>query len=487
MLKPDPQARLETASSNRLQGHLGFFSLVFTVIAYNAPMVVFIGFIPVTILLGTGIGTPTMYLFCGVIALLFAIGLVAMGLRLPKPGGYYTFVSAGLGKAPGLGAGFVAMACYYAANLSTYALGGMAGQTLVVAMGGPELVWWAYSLVFLAATSVLGYLNIDFSARVLTIFLCLELILMSVYSIAVIAKGGAGGFGLDSFEPAHVFSGSLAVGFILGIGLYGGFEATVIFRDEVKQPARTIPRATYAVVATLAIMYAGTAYVFINAYGADTVMAVVANDLVGASTDSVREYVGDVAFYSVDLLLITSALANLIASHNIISRYLFNLGADGVLSRRIGQVHPRHGSPHRGSVIASVAALTGLVVLATLQLDGGVAYARIAGLYAYCFVILLALAALAIALFLFRDHSAKKATVQAVCTSIAFVFFAIGLVLSTLNFDLLAGTAGAATVVMLISIWGLAAAGVVLALVYRYRRPDVYAHIGRDDATDSPI
>jgi amino acid transporter len=239
------------------------------------------------------------------------------------------------------------------------------------------------------------------------------------------------------------------------------------------------------VVATLAVTYAGTAYVFINAYGADTVMAVVANNLVGASTDSVREYVGDAAFFAVDLLLVTSALANLIASHNIIARYLFNLGVDGVLSRRLGQVHRRHGSPHRGSVIVSVASLTGLVVLATLQLDGDTAYARIAGVYAYCFVILLAIAALAIAIFLFRDRSAKKATVQAVCTSIAFVFFAIALVLCTLNFDLLAGTTGVATVAMVSIIWGLVAAGVVLALIYRSRRPDVYAHIGREDAADA--
>jgi amino acid transporter len=482
---PGRQTRNAAAMPNKLQGHIGFFNLVFTVIAYNAPMVVFLGFIPVTILLGTGIGTPTMYLFCGVIALLFAIGLVAMGLRLPKPGGYYTFVSAGLGKPPGLGTGFAAMACYYAANLSTYALGGVAAHTLVVAVGGPNILWWVYSLVLLVGTSVLGYLNIAFSARALTIFLALELLLLLVYNIAVISKGGAGGFGLDSFEPANVFSGSLAIGFILGIGLYGGFEATVIFRDEVKRPARTIPRATYAVVATLAVTYAGTAYVFINAYGADTVMAVVANNVVGASTDSVREYVGDTAFFAVDLLLITSALANLIASHNIIARYIFNLGVDGVLSRRLGQVHRRHGSPHRGSVIVSVASLTGLVVLATLQLDGDTAYARIAGVYAYCFVILLAIAALAIAIFLFRDRSAKKATVQAVCTSIAFVFFAIALVLCTLNFDLLAGTTGVATVAMVSIIWGLVAAGVVLALIYRSRRPDVYAHIGREDAADA--
>jgi amino acid transporter len=475
-----------TASGDKLQGNIGFFNLVFTVLAYNGPMVVFLGFIPVTILLGNGVGTPVMYLFCGVIAALFAAGLVAMGLRLPKPGGFYTFVSAGLGKIPGLGTGFAAMICYYAANLSAYALGGVAADSLVrAALGGPSLPWWLYAGVMFVIVTLLGYLNISFSARLLTVFLALELLLLVIYDISVIAQGGAHGLGLDSFKPSNIFSGSLAIGFIFGVGLYGGFEATIIFRDEVKTPGRTVPRATYAVVGTLAVLYALTAWVFINSYGAGVIMAVVEKNLVGASSESVKQYTGDIAYFAVSVLLITSSFALVLASHNITSRYLYNLSADGVLPRNLSQVHRRHGSPHRASIAVSIASLTGLAVFALAQIDGGTAYARLSGVYSYCFVILLVVAALGITVFLLRDKTAKKkATWQAIGTAVSLVFLAVALVVSTMNFNLLAGTEGWLTWVVLAVIYGLIAVGVVLAAVYRTRRPEVYARIGRDDAGD---
>lgn len=475
-----------TAPGDKLQGNIGFFNLVFTVLAYNGPMVVFLGFIPVTILLGNGVGTPVMYLFCGVIAALFAAGLVAMGLRLPKPGGFYAFVSAGLGKIPGLGTGFAAMVCYYAANLSAYALGGVATDSLVHgALGGPSLPWWLYAGAMFVIVAVLGYLNINFSARLLTVFLALELLLLVIYDISVIVQGGAHGLGFDSFKPSNIFSGSIAVGFIFGIGLYGGFEATIIFRDEVKRPRRTVPRATYAVVGTLAVLYSLTAWVFINSYGADAIMAVLNKNLVAASSESVKHYTGNVAYFAVSVLLITSSFALVLASHNITSRYLYNLSADGVLSKGLSRVHERHGSPHRASIAVSIASLAGLVIFAVAQIDGDTAYARLSGVYSYCFVILLVVAALAITVFLVRDTTAKKkATWQAIGTAISLVFLAVALVLSTINFDLLAGTEGWLTWLVLGVIYGLIAVGVILAAVYRTRRPEVYARIGRDDAGD---
>lgn len=471
--------------AEKLKGHVGFFNLVFTIVAYNGPMVVFLGFIPVTILLGNGIGAPAMYLFCGLIALLFAAGLVAMGLRLPRPGGFYTFVTAGLGKIPGLGTGFAALIGYYAANLCSYALGGVAMDSLIHgALGGPSIPWWGYALVMLVAASVLGYLNIAFSARVLTTFLVLELLLLVIYDVSVVAQGGAHGLGLDSFKPSNFLSGSIAVGFIFGIGLFGGFEATIIFRDEVKDPVRTIPRATYTVVALLAILYSVTAWAFINAYGPTAIMEVLNKNLVGASSDSVRQYAGTPAYYAVSVLLITSSFALTLASHNITARYMFNLGVDGVLPRSLGRPHSRHGSPHRASVVMSIASLVGIVIFGLSGIDGNIVYARVSAVYAYCLVLMLVVAALAIVVFLARAKVGKKAVWQIVGTSVSLVFLAIALVISTVQFDLLAGTEGWATVLVLGIIYGFVAVGVILGAVYRVRKPEVYARIGRDDAGD---
>ncbi|MFV0461475.1 MAG: APC family permease [Actinomycetales bacterium] len=471
-----------SGQDHTLQGNIGTAHLVFTVLAYNGPMVVFLGFIPVSILLGSGVGTPLMLLLCGMVALMFSSGLVAMGLRLPKPGGFYAFVSAGLGKRAGLSSGFAAMLAYYAVNVSAYGLGGAAAETFVQgALHGPEIPWWVYALVMFAGVSLLGYINISFSARVLTVFLALEVALLVAYDVSVLVAGGAHGIDFTSWNPASLSDGSVAIGFIFGIAIYGGFEATIIFRDEVRRPAVTIPRATYTVVITLALLYAISAWVFINAYGPDTIMSVLNEDLVSASSESVRQYTGEGAYVAASVLLITSSFALLIASHNIVARYLFNLSVDGVLPPAISHVHERHGSPHRASATVSAASLFGILVFAFFKVSGDVVYARLSGVYAYTFVILLVLSSLAITAYLRRVRQQAPATRPIVATAISLVFMTIALIIATIHFELLAGTVGWLTVIVLVIVWGIVACGAALAWSLKLRRPEVYARIGRDE------
>lgn len=65
-------------------------------VAYNAPMFVFLGFLPVAILLGNGVGSPVTFLVCGAVVAMLAKGFMTMGLTMQQPGGFYS-ISAGLG------------------------------------------------------------------------------------------------------------------------------------------------------------------------------------------------------------------------------------------------------------------------------------------------------------------------------------------------------------------------------------------------------
>jgi len=118
-------------TATRLSGNIGVFELVCTVLAYNGPIVVFLGFIPVAILLGNGVGMPVTIVACGVVITCLAVGLTSMARKLPTPGGFYALISAGLGKVVGLSAGFTALMCYYVACISAYALGGIAMRALM--------------------------------------------------------------------------------------------------------------------------------------------------------------------------------------------------------------------------------------------------------------------------------------------------------------------------------------------------------------------
>ncbi|MEV0227811.1 APC family permease [Streptomyces sp. NPDC050704] len=476
----DAEVASNSASTPGLRGNMGVLELIFTVVAYNGPVVVFLGFIPVSVLLGNGIGTPVAFLVCGVIVAMLAVGILTMSARLKRPGGFYALITAGLGRVVGLGSGFAALTCYFVALLSAYALGGIALDTAIVEIfDGPHVAWWVWAGVMLVVTSVLGHFNISFSSRVLTVFLACELLLMIAYDISVLAKGGARGIGFDSFTPDQVFSGSVSIAFLFGMGLFGGFEATVIFRDEVRNPERTIPVATYGVVALLAGLYGVTAWCFINSYGAVAVMDAVNKNLVTASTDSIKQYTGEFAYDAAVVMLFTSSFALALAAHNITARYVFNLGADGILPRRFGRPHERHASPHRASLALGAAAalvLGGFVIAKVPEAD---LYARLAGLYSYAFVILLVLVALAIGVYLLRDRVHGKAVGPAVASLAAFLVLCVVLVLATSNFTLLTGATGTMKNVLITVIWGVTLAGGALALHLRRNRAEVYQSIGR--------
>lgn len=469
----------ETTAS-QLRGNMGVIELMFTVIAYNGPVVVFAGFIPVTILLGNGIGIPSMFIVCGCFIGLLALGLVTMASRLQRPGGFYALITAGVGRSVGLGAGFAALVCYFVALLDAYSFGGLSMKSVsTTLLHGPDLPWWAWSLMMVAIAAVLGFFNISFSARILTVFLMAELVLIIAYDISVLAKGGAHGISFESFTPHSFFSGSVAIAFLFGMGLFGGFEATVIFREEVRRPQRTIPVATYGVVALLTVLYAGSAWIFINSYGADAVMSTLNNNLAGATADSVKRYTGQFAYDLVTIMVVTSSFALILAAHNVTSRYLFNLGIDGVLPKRLGTAHPRHGAPSVASMTLTAATVLAIVVFVLARVDGEVLYARLAGVYSYAFLILLVLVALAIGVFLIRDRANGPAPVAAAAALFSCVVMCVALAIATKNFELLSGATGGAQLVLLAVIWGLFIAGVVLAAVLKKRRPAVYARIGR--------
>lgn len=461
-----------------LRGNMNVLEVMFTVLAYNGPAVVFMGFIPVAILMGNGLGTPAMFLAAGLLVLLIASGLMKVSSTLQRPGGFYSFITAGLGKEAGLAAGFGSIVTYFAALVSVYALGGIALNDMITELfNGPGIPWPVGGLIMLAAVTLLGHFNIAFSAKALVIFLGLEVLLIATYCVSVFARGGANGIGFESLEPANLFSGSLAVGGLFAIGLFGGFEATVIFRDEVKNPERTIPRATYGVVAVIAVMYALTAFAFINAYGGQVVMDVVTNNLENASGVSVREYVGDLAYYAAIALLFTSTFALALASHNILARYVFNLAADRVLPSKFGVSHPRHVSPHRASLLVSIAALIVLLILIVAQIPEHGLYGYIVGIYSYGMLFMMAFVSLAIAVFLLRKLRGR--TFHAITMFGAFLVMAITLVFASFNFDLLSGMTGALGVTVLVLIWLFILSGAVIAARLKHTKPEVYAKIGR--------
>ncbi|MFA5707049.1 APC family permease [Mycolicibacterium sp.] len=460
------------------------FDIVFTVLAFAGPLAVFAGYLTVIIGYGNGLGAPMTQLVIGLLVLVFAWGFTAMSKNLPNPGGFYAFVAAGLGRPIGLGAALLAFIAYALIYVQAFIyLANTLSSTVAVVFGGPSIPSWAFQIPLVIIIAILGYLRIALSAKILTVALCLEVVLVVVFDVVVIAQGGSEGHTAEPFQLDAVFSGSIGLAALFCIGTFIGFEATAIFREEARDPATTIPRATYITIGVIALLYSVTSYALIIAIGPSSVVDATAADPVGAANAAVGKFLGGFGQDLVLLLLCNGIFAVLVAAHNITARYLFSMGHDRVLPSRFGLAHGKHHSPYVASMATSGFAAICLIVLQIAGLNDTTFYARLAGIAIYVLMALLVLTSVAIPAYFWSRRSTEFSRVRTlVAPTLAGLGFAGSLVLATQNADFLVGgsKAAAATAATLTVVIALLA-GIAYALTLRRRRPETYARIGRQE------
>ncbi|WP_197739959.1 APC family permease [Mycolicibacterium sp. P9-64] len=460
---------------------MSVFDIVFTVLAFNAPMSVFVGFITVIIGIGNGIAAPVSYLGCGALMLFFAVGFAAMSRRLPNPGAFYAYITAGLGRPLGLGAAFVAVVSYVFILIGGYAFGGIAWQALVRdVLGGPDLPWYLYTAASMVVVAIFGYFRIQVSARVLMFFMCFEVIAMIAYDTVVFVRGGANGINFESFHPAAITSGSIGLAVLFSIVCFSGFEATAIFREEARDPERTIPRATYWAVGVMAGLYALTSWAMVLGIGVNDVVAASAADPTGTALATAQAYLGKVGVDVINVLLCTSIFAANLAAHNVTTRYEYSLSVDGIFPKFLSAVHKTEKSPHRASITTTIISFAALLSCIVFKGDGTTLYAVLVGIGGYALIVLLLLTSASVIAYFRRkpDHDVNVWK-SLVAPGIASAGLVVAFVLATNNVAAMIGGDQALANLLVGLFVGLLVLGVIVALVLRRARPDVYQRIGR--------
>lgn len=467
----------------KLRGNLGVVGLVFTVLAFNAPLAVMAGFVPVVIAFGNGIGAPTSFVGIGVLLTLFAVGLTTMSKYMRSPGAFYSYIVAGIGRPLGLGSALLAFVSYLAIASCSYAFGGILVDALVQGvLHGPAVHWWVWSILLWVVTSSMTLLDIDLSAKVLGTLMCGEVVMVLIWIATVGVDGGQSGISIDSFKPSVFLSGSISFGLLFALLSSLGFEAVAVFREETRDPVKTVPRATYLSVILLTGFYAVGAWAYITAFGPTKALSASAADPSGSFTASIGQYVGKTAVDIVSVLLVTSAFAALLATQNIAARYLYTLGSDAVLPRALGKVHRKFGSPYVAAIVVAGMTLLGFGIPTIFGADPVKLYAGLAGLGAVGIVFLMTATNVGIVLFFRRNPEHDPGVFKGVIApALAFLGLGTILVLAVKNMAVVVGGTQTLANICTAFLVIVVAAGIGLALYYRQSRPEVYARIGRQD------
>jgi amino acid transporter len=432
------------AEGRRLTGHLGPIGIVFMVVAAAAPLTVIGGNMPLAMGLGNGAGAPVGFAVAALVLLVFSVGFVTMTPYVPEAGAFFSYVTVGLGERMGKGVAVVALIAYTAIQIGIYGYIGWAISDTVGFYGGPELPWPLYSFAILAIVAVLGYRHIELSAKVLGVALALEIGIVVVLDLVMVANPGPSGVTFASFDPSVFTQGTIGIAILFALTGFIGFEATAVFRDEARDPERTIPIATYAAVIIIGLFYAITVWAFVVAIGPDNVTAVAQQTLDGEGNmllDTTADMLGTIGRDIVNVLLLTSLFACVLSFHNVIARYQFVLSRKGLLPARLGMVHGSHESPAFSSVVQTVTAAIIVGILAVLGIDPLVGvFGSMAGVATVGMVILMLTTSIAVLAFFLRNRDRVSGVWQtriAPAVAVLGLLGSLWLVLS--NFTLVTG------------------------------------------------
>jgi amino acid transporter len=475
---------------------LGVGDLVFFIVAASAPLTAVAGGQAATYLVTGNRGIPFLFIPLAIILGIFSVGYAAMSHHVADAGAFYTYVTRGLGRIPGVGTAFGALVSYNAMQIGIYGLFGVATAAFMSDKIGITLDWYWWCLIAGAIIAVLGVLQVDLNAKVLAVFLTLEILVVALFDIAIGADPGPQGLSGVGFDPGVATDAALGSALVFCVASFVGFESAAIYSEEARDPKRTVARATFIAVISIGVFYALSSWFLANSIGPDTIVdpdALVAGGFVTAGApdpttvlfiagqDRLGAFWGD----SASLLFCTSLFAALLSFHNAVARYFFALGRERVIPAAFARVSARTGAPVTGSVAQSAIALVVVGAFAIAGADPVLKlFTWLTNLGALGVLALMAATSFAVLAF-FRNRPDADAGPwrTLVAPLVAGVLMFGVLVLGVTNFNvLITGSTDAPTdsmaIVLPLILLGAGLVGMIVAAVIRSRNPERYARIG---------
>lgn len=336
----------------------------------------------------------------GVLSAAGALTNAEMGASLPHAGGDYVYLREAFHPALGFVAGWLSFFAIFCGTVGTLASGlaeylsvllpplqGHVWQAGPVRIGGAQ---GAALFAVWASTALCGY-GVREGARVQNLFSVAKISALVLLSISAPLLGARGVAALP-VDP----SVTLAVSWIPALGAalvpilftYLGWNAPVYIASEIRDPARTLPRALLLGTALVTALYLIVNGVYLYALPLDQMFTL---DAAGRRVGVVRiaelaavSLIGPGGGRLVTVLVVLSIVGTLHATVLVGARIVYAMALDRTLPRAFAAVHPNRHTPHVALVlqagIASLLLVTGsfgailtyttFAVISLMLLDG---------------------------------------------------------------------------------------------------------------------
>ncbi|MCS5717351.1 APC family permease [Herbiconiux sp. CPCC 205763] len=374
-------ASVSPPASAPLARRLGLGDAVFIGLGAMIGAGIFSAFSPAATAAGSGLLIGLVV--AAVVAFCNATSSAQLAAVYPSAGGTYVYGRERLGPWWGFAAGWsfvIGKTASCAAMALTFA-----------AYAVPDA--WARPVAALAVAALVtvNYFGVTRTARLARVIVVVVLAILAVVVASGVVAGvsGVSSSGGDSGGGLAGFSGDGVGGFGPG-GLYGvlqaagllffafaGYARIATMGEEVRDPARTIPRAITIAFLVAVVVYAAIAVVTLGALGPAGVATTP--DPLTATVEA------NGWAWAVPVVTVGAALASLGALLALIAgigRTTLAMAREGDLPRWLSAVHPRYSVPHRAELV--LGAVVVLLVL-TVDLRGAIGFSSF-GVLLYYFV-----------------------------------------------------------------------------------------------------
>ena len=362
-------------SVSKLRRSLSLRQVVVIGLAYLTPMTVFDSFAIVS--QKTAGHVPSAYVLALGIMLLTALSYGKLARHFPQAGSAYTYVQKIMGSHAGFMVGWLSLMDYILLPM----VNALLAQIYLSALF-PSVPAWIWVTGFVAMITAVNLRSVNWVAHVNTLLVWIQVVMMAVFVILV-------WHGLASHQYHQVLSISpflsesahmmpMLAGATVLCFSFLGFDAVSTLSEEVRQPARVIPKAIFLVALYGGIIFIGVSY-FIQLYFPTNGQIDPDNAL-----PDIARFVGGTLFQTMMLgCALVGVLASGIACQTSVSRLLFVMGRDGVFpSRFFAYLHPVWGTPVLNTLFVAVVALSAIF----FDLENAMAMINFGALVAFTFV-----------------------------------------------------------------------------------------------------
>ncbi|WP_406368325.1 APC family permease [Streptomyces sp. NBC_01546] len=307
-----------------------------------------------------------------VVAYCNAMSSARLAARYPASGGTYVYGRERLGEFWGYLAGWAFVV-------------GKTASCAAMALTVGSYVWpgqaHAAAVAAVVALTAVNYAGVQKSAWLTRVIVAVVLAVLSAVVVAAVTSGDADIARLGIGDDV-TFGGVLQAAGLLFFA-FAGYARIATLGEEVRDPARTIPRAIPIALGIALVVYAAVAVAVLLVLGPQGLA-----DATAPLSDAARAAGADWLAPAVRVGAAVAALGSLLALILGVSRTTLAMARDHNLPHALASVHPKFQVPHRaelvvGAVVAVLAATTDVRGAIGFSSFGVLAYYAIANASAW--------------------------------------------------------------------------------------------------------